>query len=55
MAHADLIAVQQFEFACAFIVVVLDADASSPLLDFAFRSPDAYVHWLGAVEQQSGG
>ena len=33
---ANLIAVQQFEFACAFIVVVLDADASSPLLDFTF-------------------
>jgi hypothetical protein len=33
---ANLIGVKQFELASAYIVVVLDADASSPLLDFTF-------------------
>ena len=47
---ANLIAIEQLELARALVVVVLDADASSPLLDFAFRSPDAYVNWLGSVE-----
>ena len=36
---ADLIGVEQLELASAFIVVVLDADASSPLQDLAFRGP----------------
>ena len=33
---ANLIGVEKFELASAFIVVVLDADASTPLLDLAF-------------------
>lgn len=36
---SDLIGVEEFELACTFVVVVLDADASTPLLDFALRSP----------------
>ena len=36
---ADLIGVEKLELASAFVVVVLDADASVPLLDLAFRGP----------------
>jgi uridine phosphorylase len=36
---SNLIGVEKLELASAFIVVVLDADASTPLLDLAFRGP----------------
>ena len=36
---SNLIGVEELKLASAFIVVVLDADASTPLLDLAFRGP----------------
>ena len=47
---SDLIGVKEFELACTFVVVVLDADASTPLLDLALRCPETDVNWVGAVE-----
>lgn len=35
----DLIRIEEFELACAYVVVVLDTDTAVPLLDFAFRCP----------------
>ena len=34
-----LIRIEEFELACAFVMVVLDADTAVPLLDLAFRRP----------------
>ena len=50
-----LVAVKQLELAYAFVVVVFDADASFPFLDFSFGSPEPDIYWLGAVENQAGG
>ena len=36
-------------------MVVLDADASAPLLDFALGGPKTDIYWVGSVENQSGG
>ena len=47
---SDLIGVEEFELACTFVVVVLDADASMPLLDLALRCPETDVNWVGTVE-----
>ena len=46
----DLIGAEQLEFAGALVVVVLDADAASPLLDLTFRGPDTDVNGIRAVE-----
>ena len=53
-ALSDLVAVEQLELSCSFIVFILDADASFPFLDFAFRSPQLDVNGLWAVEHQAG-
>ena len=47
---ADLIGVEKLELADTFVVVVLDADASVPLLDLTFGSPKAEVNWVGTVQ-----
>ena len=35
-------------------MVVLDTDASAPLLDFALGRPETDIYWVGSVENQSG-
>ena len=47
---ANLIGVEEFELASTFIVVVLDADASMPLLDLTLACPEGDVYWVGAVQ-----
>ena len=47
---ADLIGIEELELASAFVVVVLDADASVPFLDLAFACPEGDVYWVGAVQ-----
>ena len=47
---ANLIGVEEFELASTFIVVVLDADAAVPRLDFTFTCPKSDVYWVGAVQ-----
>ena len=46
---ADLIGVEQFELTCAFVVVVLNADAPVPFLDLPFGSPETDIDWLRSV------
>ena len=36
-------------------MVVLDADASAPLLDLTFGCPETDIYRFGAVENQTGG
>ena len=52
---ADLVGVEKLELADTFVVVVLDADASAPLLDLALGRPETDIYWVGSVENQSGG
>ena len=52
---ADLVGVEKFELADTFVVVILDADASAPLLDFSLGGPETDIYWVGSVENQSGG
>ena len=52
---ADLVGVEKFELADTFVVVVLDADASAPLLDLTLGSPETDIYWVRSVENQSGG
>ena len=49
---ANFVAIQQLEFPCPFVVVVLDADASLPLLDFPFGSPKSDIYWLRSVKDE---
>ena len=45
----DLIGVEKLELSDTTIMVVLDADATAPLLDLTLGSPKAKVDWVGAV------
>ena len=47
---ANLIAIEQLELARAFVVVVLDADASFPFLDFARLCPKSDIHWFRTIK-----
>ena len=49
-----LVGVEKFELTDTFVMVVLDADASAPLLDLALGGPELDVNWFGSVENQSG-
>ena len=46
---ANLVRVEKLELTDTFVVVVLDADATAPLLDLTFGSPKAKVDWVRAV------
>ena len=46
----DLIGVQQLHSSCAFVEVVFEGDATSPLLDFTASGPEADVDGVGRVE-----
>ena len=46
----DLIGVQQLHSSCAFVEVVFEGDAASPVLDLAASGPEADVDWFGGVE-----
>ena len=48
----NFVAIKQLEFSCTFVVVVLDADASFPLLDFSFGSPESDIYWLRPVKDE---
>ena len=52
---ANQVGVEKLELADTFVVVVLDADASAPLLDFSLGSPKTDINRFGAVENQTGG
>lgn len=52
---ADLVGIEKLELADAFVVVVLDADASAPLLDLSLGGPKTDIYWVGSVKNQSGG
>ena len=52
---ADLIGVEKLKLASALVVVVLDADAASPLLDLALGGPELDVNWLGTIKDESCG
>jgi hypothetical protein len=45
-----LVGVEKFELTDTFVVVVLDADAASPLLDLALGRPKTDINWVGSVE-----
>ena len=52
-SHPDLITIKQFELSCTFIVVVLDANASPPLLYLPRLGPEPDIHWFWTVQYQS--
>ena len=52
---SNLIGVKQFELASAFVVVVLDADASFPFLDFPLGSPQFDVNRLWSIKDEPCG
>jgi len=52
---SDLVGVEKLELADTFVVVVLDTDASAPLLDLSFGCPETDIYWVGSVENQSCG
>ena len=51
----DLIGVQQLHSSCAFIEVVFEGDAASPVLDLAAPSPETDVDGFGGVEDFAEG
>ena len=46
----DLVAVQQFELLRAFVEIVAERYAISPLLDFTALDPQLYIHWVAGFE-----
>ena len=51
----NLVRVENLELADTFVVVVLDADASAPLLDLALGGPKTDIYRVRTVENQTGG
>ena len=49
-SHSNFVTIQQLELSCTFVVVVLDADASFPFLDFARFRPKTDIYRLWPVE-----
>ena len=47
---ANLIAIEQLELTCTFVMVIFDADASAPLLDLALGGPELDIYRIGTVE-----
>ena len=50
---ADLIGVEKLELADTFVVVVLDADASTPLLNLSRLGPESDIYRFWSVQYQS--
>ena len=51
----DLIGVQQLHLSCAFVEVVFEGDAASPVLDLAASGPETNVDGFGRVEDFAEG
>ena len=51
----DFVRVQQLHSSCAFVEVVFEGDAASPVLDLAASGPEADVDGFGGVEDFAEG
>ena len=51
----DLIGVQQLHSSCAFVEIVFEGDAASPVLDLAAARPETDVDGFGGVEDFAEG
>ena len=51
----DLVGVHQFHSSCAFVEVVFEGDAASPVLDLAAACPETEVDGFGGREDFAEG
>jgi hypothetical protein len=50
----NLIGIEKLELTDSFVVVVLDADASTPLLNLTLGGPELDIYRVRSVENQAG-